>query len=292
VQNAGLLAFVVLGLMGLGIKLMLRQASLATTPVKTLLLVWLAVWLVIFTLPSQRSARYLIPAMPALAMLLAFYWQRISRGWFVPTLLMSGLFIGGLGRIAWAAHDNQIGTTSELVVSLLMMVAGLTLVILGLIKPAWTRNCALAATLAVFATFSLTTTPLNGASGQYNATTLAALQGKRVAVPSSFNGQFERFEFLLPGNRFVTYDGDSRAGFDADSNQAELLRLLASNDAVVWLQTPAEISQPLCVPQCSVLDMRWEVKGRHQNGEITMTNLWYPQQWLFRREWLVSLRAP
>ena len=29
------------------------------------------VWLVIFSIPSQRSARYVIPAMPALAMLLA-----------------------------------------------------------------------------------------------------------------------------------------------------------------------------------------------------------------------------
>jgi hypothetical protein len=201
---------------------------------------------------------------------------------------MCGVFIGVLGRIAWAAHDNQIGSTGELVATMLMMVTGLSLVILGLIKPVWTRTCALAATLGVFASFGLTTAPLNGESGQYTGATVTSLQGRRIAVPSSFNGQFERFEFLLPGNHFFPYDGDSRAGFDAASNKAELKRLLASHDAVVWLQTSSETTQPLCAPQCTVLDTRWEVKGRHQAGEITLANLWYPQQWLFRREWLVS----
>jgi hypothetical protein len=42
------------------------------------------------------------------------------------------------------------------------------------------------------------------------------------------------------------------------------------------------------MPGCKVLGERWEVKGRHQSGEITLANLWYPQQWLFRREWLLS----
>lgn len=30
---------------------------------------------------------------------------------------------------------------------------------------------------------------------------IARLQAARVAVPSGFNGQFERFQFLLPGNQ-------------------------------------------------------------------------------------------
>jgi 4-amino-4-deoxy-L-arabinose transferase-like glycosyltransferase len=257
-----------------------------------ILLVWLGVWLLVFTLPSQRSARYLIPAMPALAMLLALYWQRLARGWFVPSLLLCGVFMGLLGRIAWAEHTLGIGTGADLTMTELAVAVGWMLVLLGLIRPAWTRTCTLAATLAVFAVFGLTTVPLNGPSGLYHASSMAAVQHKRIAVPSSFNGQFERFEFLLPGNHFVPYDGDARAFLSATDNTTELQRLLDSHDAVVWLQTRAESSQPLCAPRCTVLGERWEVKGRHQSGEITLVNLWYPEQWLFRHEWLVSRAAP
>jgi 4-amino-4-deoxy-L-arabinose transferase-like glycosyltransferase len=139
VQNAGLLAFVVLGLMVLGVKLgwqawhdrQERGSALNGSPdgqrsVHTLiLLMWLAVWLIVFTLPSQRSARYVIPAMPAVAMLVALYWDRIGRGWFVSSLLVCGVLMGVLGRMAWAAHDIGIGSGAQLSLALLAMAAGL-----------------------------------------------------------------------------------------------------------------------------------------------------------------------
>ena len=297
VQNAGLLAFVVLGLMGLGLQQGLLTWRSKTTRTRlpvhlTLLLVWLGVWLLVFTLPSQRSARYLIPAMPALAMLIALYWQRIARGWFVPSLLLCGVFIGVLGRIAWAEHELAIGNTAELIATQLAVSFGLMLVVLGLIRPAWTRACTLAATLTVFAVLGLTTAPLNGPSGRYTAANIASVKQQRLAVPSSFNGQFERFEFLLPGNRFVPYDGDALGSHPARDNAQTLQHLLTTHDAVVWLQTRAETTQPLCLPGCTVLAERWEVKGRHQSGEITLANVWHPQQWLFRREWLVRRSTP
>jgi len=295
VQNAGLLAFVVLGLISLG-PLLVKRALLdkkeqkSWPPELVILLVWLGVWLLVFTLPNQRSARYLIPAMPALAILIALNWRRIARGWFVPSLLLCGVFLAVLGRIAWAAHDLGIGSRSDWVMTELAVSAGLVLVLLGLVRPAFTRVTTLAATLAVFAVFGLTTAPLNGPSGLYTASSMAALQGQRVAVPSSFNGQFERFEFLLPGKRFVPYDGDALVSANAADNAQTLQRLLDSHDAVVCLQTRAEPVQPLCLPACQVLGQRWEVKGRHQSGEITLSNVWQPQQWLFRREWLLARR--
>jgi hypothetical protein len=249
---------------------------------------WLAVWLIVFTLPSQRSARYLIPAMPALAIFLTLFWHRIGRGWFVPSLLMCGVFIGFLGRIGWAAYSLNIGNLADVVFTQLAVAVGLGLVLAGLLIPAWTRACTLAASLGVFAVFGLTTAPLNGPSGHYADQVSQTVKGQRIAVPSSFNGQFERFEFLLAGNRFAPYDGDARAAMAAPDNATELHRLLATHDAVVWLQTRDETSQPLCAPTCTVLGSRWEVKGRHQSGEITLANVWQPQQWLFRREWLVT----
>ncbi len=299
VQNAGLLAFVALGLAAFGLGFGWKswrerqgRRPLTLPPHLWILLAWLAVWLLVFTLPSQRSARYVIPAMPALAILIALYWHRIARGWYVPSLLLCGVFIGVLGRIAWAAHDLGIGTNTELMTSMAAMVVGFILVSAGLLRPAWTRTCTVAACLVAYACFSLSTQALNGTAGHYAAQTIAQLQHARVAVPSGFNGQFERFQFLLPGNQFVPYDGEARAASGAGTNTEELNRLLATHDAVVWLPSEPTELQPPCLPACTVLGTRWEVKGRHRSGEISLANLWDAQTWLFRQEWLLAGTLP
>jgi len=215
-QNAGLLAFVVLGLMILGVSQIRNrwQEAFAALPNYLLtVLICLLVWLLVFTLPSQRSARYLIPAMPALAIMLALYWRRIGRAWFIPSLVLCGVFMTFLGRIAWAEYDLGIANAYELILTLLAVSVGCTLVLAGLVNSAWTRTCALTTSLAVFGIFSLTTAPLNGPSGLYGDQVIQKIRNKRIAVPSSFNGQFERFEFLMPGNRFVAYEGDARLSF-------------------------------------------------------------------------------
>ena len=292
VQNAGLLAFVVLGWLLLGLRTRFRWADNAQSSQRVILLTWLAVWLIVFTLPSQRSARYLIPAMPALAILLALEWQRIARGWFLLTLLLCGILVGGLGRIAWAAHELGIGSSFELGLTLFVVAACLLLVLAGTVKPAWTRACSVAASLSILACFSLSTAPLNGTDGQYGSDVTTQLRNARVAVPNGFNGQFERFEFLLPGNRFIPYDSDERASAGAGATAGDLQRLLAGHDAVIWLQSSGQEMTPPCTPSCRVLGSRWEVKGRHQNGEINWGNVWYPQHWLFRREWLLATALP
>ncbi len=290
-QNAGMLAFVVLGLMLLGAQRLWRRGpqSLGEQPLGLLLaLIWLGVWLLVFTLPSQRSARYLIPAMPALAIMLALLWERIGRGWFIPSLVLNGLVLGFLGRISWAEYELGISNVNELCLTLLAAVCGFTLVLAGLGVAAWTRACTLTATLTVFGMFGLTTAPLNGSAGLYSEHVISTLKENRIAVPSSFNGQFERFEFLLPGNEFLAYDGDARLEHSKEENVQTLQQLLTTHDAVIWLQTHDEIFQPLCAPRCSILGSRWEVRGRHKSGEINLTNIWHPEQWLFRREWLLA----
>jgi hypothetical protein len=254
------------------------------------LLSWVAVWLIVFTLPSQRSARYVIPAMPALAILIALYWQRIGRTWFVMSLLLCGLLIAALTRIAWAAHGLGIASSMELGLTLLVGLASLLLLGGGLLKSAWTRACTLAMCLAVYASFGLSTASLNGSAGRYAGTGQAKLQGARVAVPNGFNGEFERFQFLLPGNRFVPYATEERSASNAGARQ--LAALLSSHDAVIWLQSDLSELAPPCAPDCRVLGWRWDVKGRHRSGEINTGNVWYPDRWLFRREWLVTSALP
>lgn len=294
-ENAGLLWFIALGLAFFGMVQTLRGSRLrALPPHIQILLVWLLVWLVIFAIPSQRSARYVIPAMPALAILVALYWERIARAWFWLTLLVTVPALVLLARIAWVMGDMDVASPPLLLAALAACALGLTAVLLGLAKPAWTRNASLVACLAVYACFGAMVAPLAAPGANYSLAVQHEMQGARVAVPNGFNAQYERFRFALPGAQITPYDAEGRnVGelYPDMTPDARLQRLLTEFDAVVWIQDSPERTAPSCAPACRVVGQRWHVKSRHRSGEITPDNLWTPQQWLFRREWLI-VRAP
>ena len=259
-----------------------------------ILLVWLLVWLVIFAIPSQRSARYVIPAMPALAILAALCWERIARAWFWLTLLVTVPALVLLVRIAWVMGSMDIASPPLVLAALAASALGLTAVLLGLANPAWTRNAALVACLAVYACFGAMVVPLAAPGANYSLAVQQQMQGARIAVPNGFNAQYERFRFALPGAQITPYDAEGRnVGelYPDMAPDARLQRLLTEFDAVVWIQDSPERTAPSCAPACRVVGQRWHVKSRHRSGEITLDNLWTPQQWLFRREWLI-VRAP
>jgi hypothetical protein len=152
------------------------------------------------------------------------------------------------------------------------------------------RNAALVACLSVYATFGFMVAPLSGTDADYSTAVQSQLKGQRVAVPNGFTGQYERYHFELHGARITPYDAEGRntGTLYPDMAPTQRLRtLLDQFDAVVWLQEDLQTTQPSCMPQCRLLGSRWHVKSRHKGGEITLKNLWYPQEWLFRREWLL-----
>jgi 4-amino-4-deoxy-L-arabinose transferase-like glycosyltransferase len=293
--NAGLLFAVVLGLAWLGLhKLTQASKGQAIAPATLILLAWVGVWLVVFLLPSQRSARYVIPAMPAVAILLGLYWHCLARLWFIPTLLLCPLAALMLCRIAWTGHALGLYSEVEITLVLVFALAGGVCTVLGLIKPAATRNAALLSVLLLYGTFNLTAAPMDGPVGRY-ADSLEHAAFKKIAVPNGFNGQFERYRFLLTGDhQFVPFDTEGRALGKLAPGQtlapgAQLLgELLTGHDAVVWIQSDLAQDQPPCSPDCKVLGTRWLWKSRHLPGDIRWSNLIQPQDWLFRREWLVT----
>jgi 4-amino-4-deoxy-L-arabinose transferase-like glycosyltransferase len=291
-ENAGLLVFLVLGWMWTVLPGAFRSQSWRdATPVTRILLLWLAVWLLVFTLPSQRSARYVIPAMPALAILMALAWEKIARPWFWLTLLVTAPALVMLARVSWVLGDLQIASGPQIAMTLIASGAGLAGAIAGFIYQPWTRAMALLSCLAVYAAFGLMVQPLSTPEAGYSSAVRSALKGQRVAVPNGFTGQYERFHFVLPEVELVPYDAEGRntGALQPDLPPAERLRFLLDNfDAVVWLQDSPDQPQPSCMPQCRLLGSRWHVKSRHKSGEVTLANLWYPQQWLLRREWLVT----
>ena len=183
-----------------------------------------------------------------------------------------------------------IGTGFDMAVTLTCAALGLGASVGGLLHRRWTRDSTLAATLALYACFSAMTAPLSGTQAGYSPAIAARMQGLRVAVPNGFNAQYERFNFLLPGSILVPYDAERRntATLRPDLPPAERLDyLLERFDAVVWLDNDVAPAQVSCAPRCEVLAQRWHVKSRHRSGEVTLSNLWQPQEWLFGKELLI-----
>ena len=290
--NAGLLFFTVLGLGWVGLKVAFKGQTYAQlSPAMRVLLAWLAVWLVVFTIPSQRSERYLIPAMPAVAMVMALLWEKLPRVWFGITLVITVAALLLLGRISWVMGELHISSQTGVAITLIAVCIGFTAASAGFFLSWWSKAATLVAVVAVYASFSLMVQPLGTDTAGYTAAVQTRMQGQRVAVPNGFTGQFERFHFVLPGARITPYDAEGRVtgAFRPELPPADRLAFLLDQfDAVVWLQESLDQHQPGCLPRCTLLGSRWHVKSRHKAGEVTLQNLWYPQEWLFRREWLVA----
>jgi len=294
--NAGLLFFVLPGLAWLGLKALPQLRRHWPLPAaQAILLAWAGVWLLVFLFPSQRSARYVIPAMPAVAMLIALHWRDIPRAWFLPALLVAAPVLLVLARLAWVGHEIQLASTGDIGLTLGLIGIGALCIVAGLWRSAWSRGAAVLCSLLVYAVFNAMVAPMDGPAGRYDERAIAAAPAGRIAVPSGFNGQFERFQFLLPGHhQFLPYDSRAQArarrGPDAEGQaQAaeELHQLLNTHEAVIWTASHGAQTAPPCLPGCRVLGERWLLTSRHAPGEIRKDNLWYPQQWLYRREWLL-----
>jgi 4-amino-4-deoxy-L-arabinose transferase-like glycosyltransferase len=293
--NAGLLALTGLGFCWLVIRRGVRlETYTRMTPTQRVLVAWLLVWLIVFTIPSQRSERYVIPAMPALAIGMALLWQRIGRLWSLATLLLLAPALVLLARIAWVIGEMDVGSPVLSELTLLVAGLGLLAVFMGLFNARWTRNASLLACAMVYASFGLMVAPLSHPDADYPAIIHTQLRGKRVAVPNGFTGQYENYHFVLPGTTITPFDAEGRntgALYPEMPAPERLQRLLSEFDAVVWLQDDEDQEQPTCMPECALLAQRWHVKSRHKSGEITLDNLWFPQEWLFSREWLLLKSA-
>jgi 4-amino-4-deoxy-L-arabinose transferase-like glycosyltransferase len=294
--NAGLLFFTVLGLGWAAIRVAFRRQTYAElTPALRVLLAWVVVWLIVFTIPSQRSERYLIPAMPAIAIAMALAWDRLGRIWFWITLVLALPALVMLARVAWVMGELQIATGQQVTMTLIAVGVGLTGASAGFFIRHWAKTSTLVAVLALYASFGLMVQPLGSDTAAYTSAVKDSVNTKRVAVPNGFTGQFERFHFVLPGARITPYDAEGRntGAFKPEMPPVERLDfLLGQFDAVVWLQDSLDQQGPSCLPRCTVLGTRWHVKSRHKAGEVTLQNLWQPNEWLFRREWLVAKAAP
>lgn len=254
---------------------------------------WIYVLLltVFFMVPSQRSARYLIPLMPVMSVLCAVGLWRLPA-WAQRSVIGLGtvfslLGLGFLGLFLWAGWRIDLyplwGRLGLLLILALQVLALLRLFASLLSRPtpaSWLWLFGLV--LSLFAWFGMLSAPLHTASNQYSPAVVAQVQGAKLATPSNFNGDFERWRFLIPGV------GDIKPYMDSEPNSdTDIAERLKQFDAVVVHRYWNEPAPDCNLARCKLLAQRIGLRGRHPAGEINFKSLQTPERVMFWREYLL-----
>jgi len=248
--NAGLLFFPVAALAVVAWR---RRAEQSEGEI--LLWILLLTFLLVYSVPSQRSSRYLLPAMPALALLLALGWQRIARWAFVLSLVGVVAVAGMLGTLSYRLDQAMPGVRAHPAAHWALLAATGVVAVAGLGVPAFTRPAALAGTFLAYLSFAHSLQPFDGPAGRYDEAARSHARGREVLVPYDFVAKEERYLFLLPGARLVGYREERRP--------AAPERL--PPDSLVVLQVP--IGSNPCAG-CTVVGRRLDIRGRQTGAEL------------------------
>ncbi len=149
----------------------------------------------VYSIPTQRQANYLLPAMAALAVLLALRWDELPRLAFRATLL-------ALAVAGFAAPVFEWLVSRKLGVQPFGPVAFLLPLVLGVLAAAGVRNLRFGRdalpylALLALAVGSAIVLPF---PGHFPPEAVADLRGRTVLVPDRFAQAQERYRFLLPG---------------------------------------------------------------------------------------------
>ena len=208
--NAGLLAPAVLAVAVLAF---LRRKEISEN--EKLLWLWLTALFVVFTLPNQRDERYLLPGMPALAVLCMLYWQRI------PAWLL-GISLAAVAVVAAGFAAGAVLLTRDLGIGAVypwyfwvFCAASVGFSLTALLRAGFLRLAVLPAILSLYLAFGLFLSPFDGPLGAYDEAADNFARGKKVAVPINFGAREEVYRFLLPGSNPQPYKIKKFAGIEA-----------------------------------------------------------------------------
>lgn len=279
-SNAGFLLPVAVGCM-LAAWRSYRQGVPVSDAEKVLWL-WLLALALVFLLPNQRSARYLIPAMPALAILMALYWSRIARLWFSITLALCLLGALAMGLIGFGAVRATLTGWLYSPLFWLFLAALAAACVIGMAQKELARPIAAVAGFAVLFAQAWATAPFNGERGHFSAKTDALLKGQAVSVPSNFNGHFERYAFIIPGAKIVPY-------FAAQPVDYQDVNALFNNTRYALVQR--RVGQKPC-DACRIVDERWDLRSRQDENEGLLAAFRSPETYWYAKEYLVERSVP
>jgi 4-amino-4-deoxy-L-arabinose transferase-like glycosyltransferase len=274
--NAALLAPILLALM---IDAWRSRRKLSQE--ERLLWLWLIAYFLAFVIPSQRSGRYLIPAMPAVAALATLAWPRLHPAGFLATVVATTLFAaivagGSLMFVTQAGGDLVFPLVFWAVLAGIVAVG-----LFSLTKPALARITAPVLPVAFLLAWGLFLSAYATPPGPYAAATRARLKGEAVFVPCDGMAAEEGDRFMLP-------DADVRSYSEWDNLTADQL---AARYRFFAAYVP--LGEPPRCEGCRVIDSRFVIRGRstaEMTGSSPVEKL---LKQLFQREVLFeSQRAP
>lgn len=262
--NAGLLALVAVALF---VDTWKRRHHLGHLEV--FLWIWMIVLAAFFCIPNQRDERYLLPAMPALALLIAIRLGHLPRWVISVTLAAAGIIMAGLVVLALLLQKAAAVGALYPPWSLLVPAFGLAAVAFGILVNHYARPLLTPSILMVYLCYTAFLIPLDHGPGRFRGEGVESVIGCEVAVPSNFNAREESYGFLLPGAVMKPYDHQRKPPSDA---QFAVISLSLNQPA------PEEI---ILARRLNLIDRFNAAETRDiLNGNITRN--------LFRWDWLVQ----
>lgn len=268
--NAGLLALPVVALAWVAYR-RLREM----TEAEKLLWIWVLTLFFVFSLPSQRSERYLLPAMPALAVLCALNWDRIDRRFFGVSLIVAGVIVGVLAYLSFRLQQGISGHRLYAGGYWALLVGTGGFALTALLVPRLTRPGLSVASLLVFLCFAAFLQPFDGPLGRYGTEAQELARGKEVWVPVNFKAKEEGFVFMLPGAKVRPYTFDAKLSASA----------LAARYPLFAVRVPISDTNPV---GGKVIGQRLELGSRHSSRQIMEMIKGKVYEHLFLREVLVQ----
>ena len=270
-MNAGLLAVPVAAVFFIAYR---RRVLLIDA--EKMLWIWMAALFIVFSLPSQRSARYLLEAMPGLAVLCAINWHRISRKVFVVSLLTMGGVLALFAFLSVHLQQEMVGAELYGMVYWTLLVFTAALILLALFVPKFTAAIVNVAALLVLLCFAAFLRPFDGAFGNYSADVQQYAKGKDVWVPCNFRAKEEGYRFILPGAQIHGYHEDLALSAAALSAKYNLFAV----------QMPL---QDAGCADCKILGQRLDIRGRQSASELKQMLEGNVFQHLFVKELLIEV---
>jgi len=275
--NPGLLTFPVVALFFVAYK---RRHRLSNE--EKLLWIWIAALFLSFALPSQRSGRYLLDAMPAVALLCALNWQQIGRKAFIVSLVLAAALIAGIAYLA--VHLQAAMPDIQLYpLPFWLLIAGAEiLALLAIARSAYTRPLVNVVALLVLLCFAVLLRPFDGALGNYSTQAQREASGKEVGVPCNFRAMDEGYRFMLPGARVSGYsEGQHLTANELAGRYPLFVAQLPLDDRALNAGCGA----------CKIIGQRLDIRGRQSSAELKQMFLHGKVfEYLFARE--VLLESP
>ena len=277
--NAGLFTFVLISTL-----LQCWKERRFLSAEEVLLLLLIAAFFFVFSLPSQRSGRYLLPVMPAFAALIAIHWERLPLWGFKVALLLQAVILAALSWIGFHLQLSDFlgdaGSWSYQPWHWLLIGIALVLVVVGFFRKSQTKALALVGCFFSYCALTSSLAPLEGQLGRFTTQTIVQVQGKDVWIPCDYRAKDEEYRLLLPGAQLHGYLAKDAADIQGLTNSYPL----------VAVHAPLGVKPTIC-ESCQIVGQRMEMRARHSNEEIKAMLRGQVGEHLFVTEYLIATPA-